>query len=322
MKTLVVIATFCIAALMLAACGTPAQNTTANPGADTTHPGTSAPTASALLALDQQANEAYFKSDSKFFKRILSDEFTMREGGRAMDKAAVVQRVAGNKCGVKDWKLEDPQMAKVDSDTYVLSYRASFDGSCTAPDGKPMKLPSPIRGATVWVRAGDAWQAAFHGQDPIFDPKNPPPPAKAEGKKKEPKKDVAAAANSNADPSTAAMMAVEKNLWEAWKDKNAKRIEELTSADLSFQNIFGTFFARRADALKNWTSDYCNIKSVSLTDGSSALLSPTVGMLNRTGRAEGTCNGQKLPPVPIYGTSVFVKDGASWKLAFSLNRLD
>jgi len=320
MKTLVVIATFCIAALMLAACGTPANNTGANPAADTAKP--SAPTANALLALDQQATGAYLKSDSKFFEKILSDEFTMREGGRAMDKAAVIQRVAGNKCRVKDWKLDDPQMAKVDSDTYVLSYRASFDGSCTAPDGKPMKLPSPIRAATVWVRAGDTWRAAFHGQDPIFDPKNPPPPAKAEGKKKEPKKDVATAANSNADPSTAAMMAVEKNLWEAWKNKDAKRIEELTSADLSFQNIFGTFFAHRADALKNWTSDYCNIKSVSVTDGASALLSPTVGMLNRTGRAEGTCNGQKLPPVPIYGTSVFVKDGASWKLAFSLNRLD
>ena len=25
---------------------------------------------------------------------------------------------------------------------------------------------------------------------------------------------------------------------------------------------------------------------------------------------------------PVYGTSVYVKDGDSWKLAFSLNRLD
>ncbi len=117
------------------------------------------------------------------------------------------------------------------------------------------------------------------------------------------------------------MMAVEQNVWEAWKAKDAKRIEELTTADLSFQNIFGEFFANKADTIKNWTSA-CDIKSVSVTDGSGALLSPSVGILNRTGRAEGTCNGQKLPPVPIYGTSVFVKDGASWKLAFSLNRLD
>jgi len=53
-----------------------------------------------------------------------------------------------------------------------------------------------------------------------------------------------------------------------------------------------------------------------------SLLSPTVGLLSRTGTAEGTCDGQKLASVPIYGTSVFVKDGDSWKLAFTLNRLD
>jgi len=324
MKTPVITVTLCLAALMLAACGTPANNTTGNPGADTTKPATSAPTANALLALDQQANEAYLKSDSKFFERMLSDKFVTREGGRPMDKVAVIQMIAGNKCGVKDWKLEDPQMARIDADTYVLSYRGTFDGSCTGPDGKSMKIPSPIRGATVWVRAGDTWRAAFHGQDPIFGPKNPSAPAKAEGKKKEPKKDVATAANSStgADPRIAAMMAVEKNLWEAWKAKDATKIEELTTADLSFQNIFGTFFANKADTIKNWTSAYCDIKSVSVTDGSGTLLSPMVGILNRTGTAAGTCNGQKLPPVPIYGTSVYVKDGDSWKLAFSLNRLD
>jgi len=32
-------------------------------------------------------------------------------------------------------------------------------------------------------------------------------------------------------------MAVEKNVWEAWKAKDAKKLEELTTADLSFQNI-------------------------------------------------------------------------------------
>jgi hypothetical protein len=213
-------------------------------------------------------------------------------------------------------------MARIDANTYVLSYRGTFDGSCTGPDGKSMKVPSPMRGATVWVRAGDTWRAAFHGQDPIFDPKNPPPPAKAEGKKKEQKKDVATATNSSADPSTAAMMAIEKKAWEAWAAKDAKKLEELTTAELSFQNIYGTFFANKADTLKNWTSAYCDIKSVRVTDGSGTLLSPMVGILNRTGTAEGTCNGQKLPPVPIYGTSVYIKDGDTWKLAFSLNRLD
>jgi hypothetical protein len=254
---------------------------------------------------------------------MLNDKFVVREGGRQMDKAAVVQLIAGNKCSVKNWKLEDPLMARIDADTYVLTYRGTFDGRCAGPDGKPMKIPSPIRAATVWIRAGDTWRAAFHGQDPIFDPVNSPSLAKAAGEK-ESKKDDGAVANAKiaAAANTVAMLAVEKRVWEAWMAKDTAKLQELTTPNLSFQNIYGTYFANKADTLKNWTSAYCDIKSVSVTDGEGILLSPTIGMLNRTGTAEGTCNGQKLKPVPIYGTSVYVKEGDTWKLAYSLNRLD
>ena len=312
-----------LAALILAACGTAEKSTDTNTSAGVTKPAAAAPTPDVLLALDKRANAAYLMSDSKFFEGILNDKFVMREGGRQMDKAAVVKWIAGNKCNVKDWKLEDPLMARIDADTYVLSYRGTFDGSCNGPDGKPMKIPSPIRAATVWIRAGDTWRAAFHGQDPIFDPKNPPSPARAAGEKESKKDDRAVAtAKVAADPSTVAMMAVEKSVWEAWMAKDAAKLQELTTPDLSFQNIYGAYFANKADTLKNWTSAYCDIKSVSVTDGEGTLVSPAIGILNRTGTAEGSCNGQKLPPVPIFGTSVYVKDGDSWKLAFSLNRLD
>ena len=312
-----------LAALILASCGTLEKSTDTNTNVGVTKPAAAAPTPDALLALEKQANAAYLMSASNFFEGMLNDKFVMREGGRQMDKPAVVKLVAGNKCNVKGWKLEDPLMARIDADTYVLSYRGTFDGSCAGADGKPMKIPSPVRAATVWIHAAGRWQAAFHGQDPIFDPKNPPSPAKAAGEKKSKKDDGAAAsAKVAADQITVAMMAVEKSVWEAWMAKDIAKLQELTTPDLSFQNIFGTYFANKADTLKNWTSAYCDIKSVSVTDGDGILLSPAIGILNRTGTAEGSCNGQKLPLVPIYGTSVFVKDGDSWKLAFSLNRLD
>ena len=319
MKTIVITVFLGLTAPILASCGTPAKNTSANRSADTAKPAAAVPTADALLALDKHANEAYIKSDSKFFERILSDKFVMREGGQQMDKAAVIKMIANNKCEVKDWKLEDPQMAKIDADTYVLSYKGTFDGSCTAPDGKSMKVPSPVRAATVWARTGDTWQAAFHGENLIFDPKSSPP-ATAKGNKE--KDGKAAAIKPAADPSTAAMMAIEKSVWEAWKAKDAAKLEDLTARDLSFQNIFGIYFANKADTIKDWTSARCDVKSVSVTDGAGTLLSPTVGLLSRKGTAEGTCDGQKLTSVPVYGTSVYVKDGDSWKLAFSLNRLN
>jgi hypothetical protein len=316
MKTAVINGFLALAALMPVACGTPDNTTEPSTGAGVAKAAAAAETSDALLALENQANAAYLRSDSKFFEGMLSEKFVMREGGRQVDKAAAVKLIAGNKCNVKDWKLEDPQMARIDAEIYVISYRGTFDGSCTGPAGE-LKIPSPIRAATVWIRAGSTWRAAFHGQDPIFDP------AKAEGKKETKKDDKAApSANIAAEPNTAAMMAVEKSVWEAWKAKDAKKLEELTTADLSFQNIYGAYFPNKADTLKNWTSAYCDIKSVNVADGAGTMLSPNVGMLSRTGTAAGTCNGQYLPPVPIYGTSVYVKDGNSWKLAFSLNRLD
>ena len=114
-------------------------------------------------------------------------------------------------------------------------------------------------------------------------------------------------------------MAAERAVWEAWKAHDAKRLEDLTAKDMSFVNIFGDYFPTKADALKDWTSGRCDIKSVTLTDGVGTSLSPTVGILTSKGTADGTCNGQK--PGPVYATSVYVKDGDAWKWAFGLNRL-
>src|SRR5712692_2035857 len=137
------------ASTFFAACGAPAANTGANnANTNTTKPVAAAPTIDALMALDKQANEAYVKGDSGFFEGLLSEKFAMREGGQRMDKAAVVKMIAGVKCEVKTWNLDEYWMAKIDADTYVLSYRSTWDGTCTGPDGKSMKIPSPTRAAT------------------------------------------------------------------------------------------------------------------------------------------------------------------------------
>ncbi len=317
-----------IAAVFFAACGAPAGNTPAdNANTNAAKPTAAAPTADALLALDKQANEAYFKGDAKFFEGMLSDKFViLGPGGSRMDKAATTKMIAGVKCDIKDgWKLDEPHVATIDADTYVLSYKGTFDGTCTM-DGKTEKVPSPIRAATVWVRSGDKWLAAFHGENLIVDPKAPAaPPAKPEAEKETPKKDDKAAPDAKpaapaADPITDTMMAIEKSVWEAWKARDAKRLEELTAKDIAFVDIFGNVTSTKADTIKFWTEHKCDIKSVSVTDGTGTSLSATVGILTSKGTADGTCYGQKLGG-PIYGTSVYVKDGDGWKLAFTLNHL-
>src|SRR5712671_7831395 len=191
------------ASTFFAACGVPADNTGANnANTNTTKP--VAPTADALMALDKQANEAYVKGNSKFFEGMLSDKFvTLTDDGQRMDKAATVRMIAGVKCDIKSMDLTEPAMSMIDADTYALSYKATWDGTCNGPDGKPMKVPSPIRSASVWVRSGDKWEAVFHGENLIVDPTKPAAPA-TPPKKEKPKEDVKTAANSNTASNNAA----------------------------------------------------------------------------------------------------------------------
>ncbi|HYJ86626.1 MAG TPA: nuclear transport factor 2 family protein [Pyrinomonadaceae bacterium] len=330
------------ASTFVAACGAPAVNTGANDAnTSTTKPVAVAPGVDALMALEKQANEAYLNGDSKFFEGMLSDKFViLTGGGQRMDKATTVKMIAGVKCDIKSMDLTEPAMSRIDADTYALSYKATWDGTCNDPDGKPMKVPSPIRSASIWIRSGDKWQAVFHGENVIVDLKAPPQPPAPAAKKEEPQKeeqrqDDKTAANSNAAPNTAApaptspaaspdantdsLVKVELALWEAWKARDAKKLDDLMAKDVSFVNIFGTYLGTKADAMKDWTGNNCEIKSVSVTDGFATTLSPTVEMLTRKGTAEGTCSGQDVGGTDIWGVSVFVRDGDAWKFAFGMN---
>ena len=324
MKKVMYFSLMAIVAVTFSACGAPADNKPANTvNANAAKPVAAAPTADTLLALDKQANEAYFKGDSKFFEGFLGDKFVMYDQGQRTDKATAVKMIGSVKCDIKEgWKLEDPQVAKIDADTYVLSYKGTFDGTCTM-DGKTEKQPSPIRAATVLVRNGDKWQAAFHGENLIIDPKNPPkappaPPKPADKKDDKAATDAKPAAPAS-DPITDAMMAAERSAWEAWKNKDAKKIEDLTAKEITFVNIFGTYFANKADVLKDWTGATCDVTSFTLTDGVGTAVSPTVGILTLTGSVKGTCGGKDISGQKIYGNSVYVKDGDAWKWAFGFN---
>jgi len=321
------------AAMFFASCGGAAVNTgVSNANTNTSKPVVAAPTVDALMVLERQANEAYSKGDSKFFERVLSDKFVILAGsGQRMDKAATVKLIASVKCDIKSMELTEPTMSMIDADTYALIYKATWDGTCDGPDGKPMKVPSPTRSASIWVRGGDKWQAVFHGENLIVDPKAPPTPPAPAARKEGAKQDDKTAANSNAasnnaalasatpDANTDALVKVELALWEAWKEHDAKKLDVLMAKDVSFVNIFGTSFATRADAMKDWTGNGCQVRSVSVTDGFASALSPTVEMLTRKGTAEGNCGGQEIGGTDIWGVSIFVMEGDAWKFAFGMN---
>ena len=106
-------------------------------------------------------------------------------------------------------------------------------------------------------------------------------------------------------------------MWEAWKNHDAKGLSALMAEDISFINIFGTYLANKADALKNWSGTGCEVSSVGVTDAVPTMLSPAVGILTFKATADGTCFGQRVGPV--WGSSIYVKFGNTWKWTFGIN---
>lgn len=318
------------AAALFSACGAPADNKPANTNtnANTAKPVAAAPTKEALFEMDKKANEAWVKGDKAYFEGFLGDKFVSFERGQRMSRAELLAMIGSFKCDVKTWSLDDPQMVKIDADTYVVSYKGTFDGSCTGPDGKAEKLPSPMRAASIYTRTGEKWMGAFHSETMIIDPKSPPPPpAKAETKKEEPKKDDKAASNTNTaaapapakltpSANTDALVKIHTAGWEAFKAKDAKWFEANLTADASLVDPIGSWMSGKANIIKQWTETMkCEgITKVSVTDGFSTALSPTVELLTLKGAADGKCDGQANGP--LYQSAVYVKEGDAWKLAF------
>ena len=296
------------AALVFIACAgnVPVNNANAAERAEKTAP--AAPTKDALVMLEKTAYEAWKSKDAKFWDTFLSDRFVGYGSYSKLDKASATKEYTGSDCEIKSYALSDEQMKPLGNDAALITYKTTVDGTC---DGQ--KVPANSWAASVYVRDGDQWKGVFHAESPVVDPTSAA--AKPVANDEAPKMHKAKPAAR--DAGTDAMLAVEKTVWEDWRVHDAKKLADLTASDISFINIFGTYLATKADALKNWSGTGCDVKRVSVTDAAGTMLSPTVGILTFTGTADGTCYGQAIGP--IWGTSVYVKEGNAWKWAFGIN---
>jgi hypothetical protein len=305
-------------------CGAPAANTgngnsNVNSNANASKPTAAAPTADALLAMDKQANEAYFKGDTAFFQGFLSDKAVGFNHGTAVGKDTIVKEIGTAKCDMKSFNLSEPTVVKIDNDNYVLTYKGTYDGTCTE-NGKAIPSPANVRAATLYTRSGDKWQALWHNENAIVDPKNQPAPAKADDKKASDKKDDKPAANSNSNSNsnststtaagpakssnTDALVKLHQAGWDAFKAKDAKWFDANLASGMVFVDPFGTVFSSKADTIKQWTETMkCEgITKTSVTDGYSVAISPTLELFNLKGSSDGTCDGELAKRRHVIGT--------------------
>ena len=296
-------------AAFLAACGAPATNTVTNTtnsntsNANAAKPVAAAPTKDALMTMEKAGWEAWKNRDAKWTEENVSDKYVGFSSTGRMDKAGSIKSFTEQKCEIKSYTLSDDQMQMAGPDVAVLTFRSAQDYTC---DGK--KGPADVRSASVYVREGDKWKSAFYAETPVVDPKAPPKPAAA--KKDEAKKEEAAP-----DAASEALLVVEKKSWEAWKNKDAKMLEDTLGKDFAF--LSGQGRMDRAATIKAWAPDNkCDVKSYWLADDKSVSLSKDVSLMTFKGGGDGTCEGQ--PIATEWYVGVYAKDGEAWRPAFGM----
>jgi hypothetical protein len=279
----------------------PAANVTANAAAP------AAPTQALLLARETSAYQAWKSHDAKYWDSFLTGKFTGWGSTGRLDKASATQEFTGADCRIARVALSDAQMTPLGRNAALITHKTTFDGVCGG-----YKLAPGGWAASVYVRDGDQWKEAFHAEATIVDPKKPmrlAGKAAAGGQEQ-----IISAAP---DAATDALLAQENTLWDAWKDRDTKRMDSGIAANVQFINIFGIHLASRAEALKNWSGKGCDVKRVALTGARATMPAPRVGVLTFHARADGTCFGQKVGP--IWASSIYVKHGDVWKWTFGIN---
>jgi hypothetical protein len=263
------------------------------------------PAEAVLLSRESSAYEAWKSRDAKFWESFLSDRFVGWGSSGRLDKASATREYAGADCDIASYAISDVQMTPLGRDAALITHKTSVDGTCGG-----QKSPRGSWAATAYVRDGNQWKAAFHAEAAIVDPAAPPVGRKAGSERNQTR-------SADRDAAADALLPLETALWDAWKNRDARRIDGMTAANVQFINIFGIHLATKAEALKNWSGTGCDVKTVALTDAAATMLSPDVGILTFHASADGTCFGQKVGP--IWGSSVYVKDGDTWRWTFGIN---
>ncbi len=280
-----------------------AKNANSNANANTNTSTAAAPTVDALMTLERSAYEAFKNKNAKFWEDFLASNFVGVGPQGIMDRAAAMKVYAGADCEIKSNSSSDPQVTQLSPDAAVLTHKATQDGTCGG-----QKVPENAWVASMYIREGGEWKAAFHAEYPIADP-NAKPAASAAN----PASTSSTAAP--ADATTEALLARERKAWEDWSAKEAKGLESWAAPNMITFTDKGR--EDRAGAIKTWTSDDCQVKSTSFSDPASKSYGPNLALLTFKATVDGKCGGSAVPP--LTGATIYTKEGETWNAAFTVN---
>ncbi len=107
------------------------------------------------------------------------------------------------------------------------------------------------------------------------------------------------------------IIATDKRLWEAWKNKDGKPFKTNLTADAVIVGEMGVM--GKNDAVTGIPNMPCEIKSYTLSDFKVTFPSGGTAIVTYKGMVDGSCQGTALPNV--WASSVYVNRGGKWMVA-------
>ena len=107
------------------------------------------------------------------------------------------------------------------------------------------------------------------------------------------------------------IIATEKKLWEAWKNKNIKQFKATLASDSVM--IGDTGVANKTEALKALEAP-CEVKSYELSDIKVTFLNSSAALITYKAVTDATCGGVPVPP-NVWASSAYVMRGGKWLAA-------
>jgi hypothetical protein len=129
-------------------------------------------------------------------------------------------------------------------------------------------------------------------------------------------------ANSNANsnraatsgaPTMAALVSLEKNAFEAWKNDDDNYWKTFVSD--RFEAIQPHGKIHKADVIKYFESKECKVKSYTMSDEQMKQLGNDAALLTYKATADATCKGVKQPDSTLAAT-IFVREGDQWRAIY------
>jgi hypothetical protein len=256
-----------------------------------------------LNGLEEESYRAWQSKDTPFWSTYLSEKFVSWGSSGRIDKAAAIREWSGTYCKIVSYQISDPQVSRITPHAAVITHKTTVDGSCGGN-----RLPNASWTATAYVLEGSRWKAVFRAASAIVDPAKVARPTVGTTEAVRP---------VSHDTNTRAMLSREQALWNAWKDRDAKRLDMLLPQEVQFIDIFGNHIGTRAGALSAWSGRGCNVKSFQLADAQAAMFTPDFGILTLYATVDGSCFGQ--PVIPVWTSSFYVRRGNTWVWTFGIN---